>query len=428
MTLIRPVTGLRLTQDTQLQPGVYLLPGGLSIDVDNVTLDGQGARLIGGAGKGYGVTITGRKHVAIKNLHLQGYIHGIHAADCENLTITDCHCTGSAELPPNSRFLDIWKTAEEAYGGGIFLHRVIKSRIHRNDLQHQMNGLLTYQCRALDVHDNIANYCSGFGFHLNETCDSRFTDNYADFCCRYHPRSEGVGHMGADAAGFLIVNGSCRNIFRRNFARLGGDGFFLAGLTPQGEHVGCDDNLFEQNDGSYSPNIAFEGTFSRSNIYRGNRAMHCNYGFWLGFSADCVLEENQIWHNRQAGIAVENGYSMTARGNDFRRNGHGILLWSKYVAGFARPVPQNDTSRNWLIEDNTFWRNSTAVRIAANQDHGIRPLPDGVPATPPPHHHTIRRNQLQENRVGIELQGVRDSRIEANEMRDNVVNNRVNRA
>lgn len=391
---------MEVSQDTRLEPGVYVLPNGITITADNVTLDGNGATLVGANQSGYGITIRGAKNVTIQNLHLLNYYHAIHASDCQGLTIHHCHCTATAELPANTIFLDIWKTAEEAYGGGIFLHKVTAAHIHDNDLQHQMNGLLAYSCARLSVENNLANYCSGFGFYLHETSYSTFSSNYADYCCRYEPRGAGMGHMGADAAGFVIVNRSCGNTFRHNMARLSGDGFFLAGLHPSGKHVGCDNNLFEGNDGSYSPNIAFEGTFSSGNIYRRNKASNCNYGFWLGFSANCLLEGNEIAGNRRAGVAVENGHTMTVRDNDFRHNEYGVLLWSKYVAAFAQSVPQNDTSRDWLITHNRFRSNRTAVRIAADQDHGVRPMPTGVTAAPLGRH-TITHNQLQNNHTNI---------------------------
>ena len=420
--MIEPVTGLKITEDTILQPGTYLVPDGIEVMADHVVLDGNGAVLIGLEARS-GVRINGRSRVTLKNLRLQNYHHAIAATDCDNLTIANCQIRGTAEVPANTLFLDIWKTADHAYGGGIFLNHVQNSTIHDNDLQHQMNGLFAYNCQQLTVQNNNASYCSGFGFYLSETCDSHFLENYADYCCRYHPRGEGVGHMGADAASFVIVRSSCRNLFRGNMARLGGDGFFLAGLTPQREHVGCNDNIFEENDGSYSPNIAFEGTFSRGNIYRRNKANHCNYGFWLGFSAECQLEENQIFHNRQAGIAVENGYGMVVTGNDFRLNQHGILLWSKYVASFAAAVPQNDTSRDWLIEKNRCWRNHKAIRIAANQDHGIRDMPSRNPVPPPPQRHTIRGNKIIDNRLGVEMVDAIETVMAQNEWRANVEGN-----
>lgn len=403
--MVVPTDGIVITEDTVFEPGIYYLPSGITIAGDGVTLDGNGALLIGKDRTGIGVRVEGRQGVTIKNLRIREYYHGIHAADCKGLTITNCQITSTAEIGPNTIFLDIWLPAEKAYGGGILLYRVQESLIEGNDLQHQMNGLLAYSCRYLTVRHNVANYCSGFGFHLHDTSDSLYEHNYADFCCRYEPRGERYGHMGADATGFLIVYRSCRNTFRRNFARLGGDGFFLAGMTPQMEPVGCDDNLFEENDGSYSPNIAFEATFSRGNVYRNNFANYCNYGFWLGFSREFVIEDNRMLHNRQAGIAVENGVGFTVRRNTFQACGHGILLWSKYVREFAQSAPENDTSRDWLIEENVFTRCGKGVRIAANQDHGIRNLEIGEdePTAPRPHSHTIRKNEFQENRVGIEL-------------------------
>ena len=38
---------LRITTDTQLEPRPYILPGGITIDLDNITLDGNGATIMG---------------------------------------------------------------------------------------------------------------------------------------------------------------------------------------------------------------------------------------------------------------------------------------------------------------------------------------------------------------------------------------------
>jgi parallel beta-helix repeat protein len=418
--VIEPSDGLIVTEDTVFRPGVYLLREGITVAADGVTVNGNGAVLIGDGRKDRGVTVIGRKAVTIEILAIRDYHHGILAYQCADLTIVDCQVTSTAEMPANTIFLNIWKTAENAYGGGIMLWDVHFSRVEGNDLQHQMNGLLSYHCGALMVRGNNASYCSGFGFHLYETSDSLFEANYADFCCRYHPRGELTGHMGADAAGFVIVHNSCGNIFRRNNARLSGDGFFLAGLAPQGAHAGCNDNLFDSNDGSYSPNIAFEATFSKGNVYKNNRASYSNYGFWLGFSEENLLQENQIWHNRQAGVAVENGIGMTLKKNVLHQNGHGVLLWSKYVDAFAIAVPQNDTSRDWLLEGNQFVDNRKGIRIAGNQDHGVRPLPADTPTTPRPNNHTIRHNSFRSSCIGIELELVEGTVLEGNRFRENV--------
>jgi parallel beta-helix repeat protein len=405
---------MKISTNLTLKPGVYDLPAGLKITADNLILDGNGAVLVGHDRQGAGVTIQGRKNVTIRNLVVMEYFHGIQAIDCELLVIEECRAASTAEVPPNTDFLNVWLPASETYGGGFFLHRVNGGAVRDNDLTHQMNGMHLYSCQNLNIERNNASYCSGWGFHLYETSDCLFENNWADYCCRYHPRGERHGHMGADAAGFLIVSGSCRNIFRRNMARMGGDGFFLAGMNAQYQDVGCNDNLFDENDGSYSPNIAFEATFSSGNIFRGNLANACNYGFWLGFSRRNTLENNQVVSNRQAGVAVENGVDFTLRQNRFELNQHGILLWSKRLPDCELNAPENDTSRDWMIEENSFVRNTKAIRIAANQDHGIRPLREdgawGLP-TPAPHHHTIQKNRFQHNVQDFDLVGVETTNI-----------------
>ena len=412
-----------LTHSTTLEPRIYDIPDGIALAADYITLDGNGATIISSRRNRVAVTILGHRTVSIKNLNISGYVHGIHAKDCQDLTIENCRVTHTAEVPHNTVFLDIFRPPEDSYGGGILLWNVADSRIENNDLSHQMCGLLTYHCRNLTVRNNLANYCSGFGFHLYGTNHSLFEDNYADFCCRWERREaasgERLGHMGADAAGFLIVYGSSHNTFRRNFTRLGGDGFFLSGLTSHYEAMPCNDNLFEENDASWSPNIAFEATFSQGNVFRNNYADNCNYGFWLGFSSENALENNRIWRNRQAGIAAENGVGMQVRENDFRENGHGILLWSKRIPGFDAPVPENDTSRDWVIEKNRFAGNRKAIRIAANQDHGLRDYSlEGK--CPPPRNHVIYNNQITDNRVGIELVGAEKTHLDGNQMTGNV--------
>lgn len=433
INLTVPTDGMTITSDTTLAPGTYILPNGLTIAADNVTLNGNGARLIG-SGAGAGVTVKGRSGVKVKGLGISGYFHGIYAKDCKGLTLKHNTIRDTQEVPHDTIFLDIWRTPEDPYGGAIFLWNVSESRIAKNDVQHQMNGILTYFCSKLEVVENCASYNSGFGIHLYGTCDSLFEHNWADYCCRFEPRGNAItekdpdkpdfryGHMGADATGFLIIYGSCRNVFRRNLARMGGDGFFLAGLSPKGEKKGSNDNLFEENDGSLSPNIAFEATFSSGNVFRNNYADRCNYGFWLGFSWDNVIEGNRMVMNRQAGIAVENGHGFTVRKNNFQANGHGILLWSHYSPHLDEAFPEHKTTYGWTIEENTFTRNGKGIRIAKDQDHGIRDYPEEKrsPADRRPRDHRIVKNDIQDNRVGIELKEADRTHIEGNILNRNV--------
>lgn len=425
-SLVPPTSGMLIRENTRLEPGVYFLPDGILIDADGVTLDGNGATLIGDSRRGVGVNVNGHSNVTIRNLRILDFYHGIAVRNATNVTIEKNMITSTAEIEANTVFLDIWMPPEEAYGGGILLINVEGSDIQDNDFQHQMNGLMTYNCNKLQVRRNNASYNSGFGIHLNRTCDSVFEENWVEYCIRYEPRDKGkavlgvdaVGHMGADATGFLIVNSSCRNVFRRNSARMGGDGFFLAGRSPKGEDIGCNDNLFEENDASLSPNIAFEATFSRGNIFRNNWADRGNFGFWLGYSSDTILEGNRCLYNRQAAIATEHGVGFKVINNDFQSNGHGILLWTKRLKDLEEDPNCNETSRDWLIENNRFYRNDVGIAIRADRDHGIRPTEDPTKARP--EDTVIRHNDIQDNRIGIHLLGADRTTIDKNKLNKNV--------
>ncbi|HET6822328.1 MAG TPA: right-handed parallel beta-helix repeat-containing protein, partial [Anaerolineales bacterium] len=146
-----------------------------------------------------------------------------------------------------------------------------------------------------------------------------------------------------------------------------------------------------------------------------------NYGFWLGFSSDCTLTNNQIHHNRQAGIAVENGMQFKVLNNDIQNNTHGILIWTRSYE-FLRTVPNmNETSYGWLIERNKLIQNKKAIRIAANQDHGIRALHQEESSIFP-NNHIIQNNEIRDNILGIELEKTTDIQTEQNQMNNLVAN------
>jgi parallel beta-helix repeat protein len=143
----------------------------------------------------------------------------------------------------------------------------------------------------------------------------------------------------------------------------------------------------------------------------------------MGFSRHGNLENNQMIGNWQAGIAVENGIKYEVRNNVFLNNRHGILLWSKHVPEIERSVPKNTTSLDWRIEHNTFTGNYTAIRIAANQDHRIRPISvDGELGftARKPANHIICNNKFHENLPTIDQVDIIYNTINQNELIKNL--------
>ena len=274
---ITPEDGMLIDSDTTLAPGVYYLPNGVTINADHITLDGNGALLIGKKYQGHGVNINQKTGVTVKNLQVERYYHGIWVNASANVRILNNHVTATHEIAGPDVFLDVWLDRSAAYGGGIFLSGVIDSFVLDNDVQHQQNGVMLYGCNNIEAARNNASYNSGYGILLYESSSNKIDANIADFCCRiYHYNADGEKyHNGADAAALVIMCSSSGNTITRNRLRSGGDGVFLGGFHKDNVKVPCNDNVFEHNDGSNSPNIAFEATFSQRNIFRDNRAHNC---------------------------------------------------------------------------------------------------------------------------------------------------------
>ena len=61
--------------------------GGIYIGADNITLDGNGHKIIGTRTRGpYGIYLKGRKGVTIKNCDVSNFVTGVVLEDCENIT------------------------------------------------------------------------------------------------------------------------------------------------------------------------------------------------------------------------------------------------------------------------------------------------------------------------------------------------------
>ncbi len=409
-----PEDGMYINKDTILKPGVYYLPNGILIDADRVTLDGNGAVIIGKGFQGRGVSISQKTGVTVKNLHIEHYYHGIWVNASANIRVLNNRIACTSEVAGPDVFLDVWLDRNAAYGGAIFLGGVIDSFVLDNDVQHQQNGIMLYGCNTNEVTHNNASFNSGYGILLYESSLNTIHANTADFCCRiYHYEAGGEKyHIGADAAALVMMCSSSKNIITHNRLRGGGDGVFLGGFHKDNIKVPCNDNVFENNDGSNSPNIAFEATFSQRNFFRNNKADNCNYGFWLGYSSATTVTGNTIRNNRTAGIAIEQGYGNSITANQFERNREGVQLWAQAQPAFTAYFPECAESFDTIISDNAFTRHDAAVHIWTEKGMGNSTARRC-------HHFTLTKNTISDNRVGITLERVRASVIQNNRIVDN---------
>lgn len=409
-TNVIPTDGMIITEDTQLAPGIYILPRGLVIGADGVTLSGTETTLRGASQEGIGVQVAGHNGVIIRGLSLSSYHYGIRADDCQNVTIEDVTIRDTAEIRGIDTFLYLWPPIEDAYGGAILLHHVHNGIVRGCDLQHQMHGIQLYGSSGLTIERNNASFNSGWGVYLSGATDNVIQDNQLDFCNRVYRRPEdGSIRVEADAAAIVLVRSASRNKFLRNSCLCGGDGIFVAGYFHPGGITPCNDNLFEDNDCRLSPNSAIESTFSRGNVFRRNNCSRSNYGLWMGFSWENTLEHNIVEYNRFVGIAIEHGHTMALLENRIRLNGEGVRLWTR--GGAVVPFwPGWEVSYDFRLENNLIESNGT----------GFSGYTGAETITQECHDYNLRGNVFHDNRIGAYFNRVQGCRLEANTFRANI--------
>ncbi len=407
-----PVDGMVITENTKFAPGIYSLSKGLTIGADNVTIEGTGVLLVDTTHKGVALHAENRSQITVKGLATSGFYHGIRFDHCKDITIDNIRVRDTDEIEGIDDFLYLWRPIDQSYGGAILLNAVKGGIVRNCDLQHQMNGLLLYACSNLTVENINASFNSGWGIYMSASNDNLIQDNRLDFCNRVFRRPEnGSIRVEADAAGIVMVISSCRNKILRNSCLCGGDGIFVAGCTPQGERTSCDDNLFEDNDCRLSPNNAIESTFSRGNIFRRNDCSRSNYGFWMGYSWDNVVEDNHIEFNRFVGIAIEHGHGFVIRNNRILSNGEGIRLftrggttlnsWKGWEVSFDFDIENNQIEKN-----NIGFNGYTGAEIVGQNGRD----------------YTIKNNTFHDNRVGAKFFRIDDSQLTKNRFIANVEN------
>jgi parallel beta-helix repeat protein len=376
-----------ITEDTVFVPGTYYLPNGVSIGADSITLDMNGAELVGsynGTGAPtYGVTCISWDNITIKNGIVNNYYYGMRIQDGVGIEILDCDLSSNwvdpNSLAPPAPWLNINVGPnlgdKTNLGGGLFMRDVVGATVSGNTMNDQENGIDLYTVTDSIIAGNTASHNTGWGIHLNDSTGNTLSNNTADHC---HRPGDG------DSAGFLLVMASNDNDILNNSFQYSGDGFFIGNEWG----IPSNDNLIKGNNGSYAPANAFEATFSKGNIFEDNIANNSRYGFWLGYShTGTTVRNNTIHANEQAGIELEHGQHNIIEGNDiFFNGGPGIVLRTDGLVHFPPAqfpnlnLPDQAASSHYEIKDNVIRANfGMAMELTKTTDSTIlNNLFDGV--------------------------------------------------
>lgn len=397
--------GQVITNSVRIVPSERLvLPPGqpgtcLTVRGDNITVDFAGAYVRGDKDvyhnresfDGVGLLIDGCKNVTIKNANIQGFRFNIRIVNSENVHIEHCDVSFSRaiRMMQDGGLLDTFlnlrdNSAWRSYGAGVWVQNSSNCSIDNCFGTGALIGAAMVDSKSCTIYNCDFSFNGGWGVSMSHCSDCVISWNHLDFV----NRSWGGG-WGGDSAALAVANDCDRNYFVGNSMTHGGDGFFLSNrndigqidpstgfFDPQG---GSDHNVIAYNDGSWSPNNAFEGTFSEANVYIGNSSNSSGYGYWLGFSSYSKLLQNTINNNDRGGIAIEQGKGTQIEGNHMEHNaGAAIHLWQSNEKA-RKPCPSTfiDIVDNVIADSIRAYDLDGSTDVAAKDNKLVRaPAPD----------------------------------------------------
>jgi parallel beta-helix repeat protein len=348
-----------VTKDTTLEKNA-LLNAKIIIKASHVTIDGNGATLVG-PGKagdlktfvGNAIEADGCSNVTLLNIKAKGWQSGLVAQNGQGWRIEGCNFSENYHDPEFG-----WGNGNRV--GGIILTNIHRAVIRNNKANNVWNGLDLSRCDDNQVLNNDFSHCSNVCLKMETASRNHIADNNLSYGIRIKP-----GEVHArDSTSVLIESGSNDNQFFRNDIRYGGDGVFIRVLN----NWVSTGNLFVENDCSYANNNCFEA-WSPGNTYIRNKANHGSYGFWLGASDQTVLIGNEAAYNglpdgkhnapepdfAHGGIVFVNGPSShtIVEGNYCHHNGGGGIV----LRGDRGSKGQKWKAYHWVLQNNRLEHN-----------------------------------------------------------------------
>lgn len=391
--------GLKLTRSTRFRRSDQLIPEGIWVTGEGITIDFGGAILRGtpetaepDARTGTALRVQGR-NITLKNLVIRGFKVGVLARDCPGLRLENIDASDNwkqrlasglekEELTDWMSFHQNEKDEWLSFGAAFYLVGCDDFTVRKCRARRGQCGLMLTRCNRGLIAQNDFSFLSAIGLGMYRSSHNQILQNKIDWCVRGY--SHGVYNRGQDSAGILIYEQSSDNVFAYNSVTHGGDGFFLwAGQTTMDTgRGGCDDNLLFGNDFSHAPTNGIEATFSR-NQFVNNLILECWHGVWGGYSYETKIHGNVFGFNAEA-IAIEHGRDNVISDNLFHRDLTAINLWKNPTQdpNWAYVRKHETTSRDYDIVGNRFVGCSKTLLVRATEP--VREKANRTIASPEP--------------------------------------------
>lgn len=321
-------------------------------NASNIIIDGDSVYEDGQTFSGYLIKIDNSSNIVIKNfssvVHLK---YGVYATNSQNIEITNCNF--SFNKVDSGGWIDVWSGYTSALGGGAMFYNCDSIHVHNSIMKLQNDGVALYNCVHAEIDNNDFAWNTSYGIRMYYTDSSVIHDNIAHHINR--PFTD-----PSDCAALLMIV-SKENTVERNDLSYSGDGVFLGEYQ---HSTPASNNYFAYNQCSGSPHNAVEATFADGNIFKHNLCDSSEYGFWLGYSYNSIIDSNEINYNQYAGIAIERGFNNVITHNTFLVNPYGVQLWEGGIAtGY-----ETWSSHDYDISSNTFSGNTLAVSASATEN------------------------------------------------------------
>ncbi len=356
-----------VTNDLSLDSGARL-PARMIVRASHVTIDGNGATLIGPGrtgdmksleDAGAGILIEGATCVTLRDLRAHGFATGLVVRWASAVTIEECDFSDNYHNPTHG-----W--GELPARGGVLMEGVRQSVVRKNRANRVWDGIHLVDSDDNLVSENDFSECSNTCAKLWKSSRNKFLSNNLSYGIRID-RAAGEVHA-RDSTCVLIETGSDDNYWYRNDITHGGDGVFIRPLNRWVSRG----NVFVENDTSHANNNCVE-SWSPGNVFIRNKANHGSYGFWLGGSDQTVLIGNEAafngltngWHNApepgfgHGGIVIVGGPSSHTLidGNNLHDNNGAGIAFRGDVASKGRQW----RTEHWVVQRNRIVNNRFGI-------------------------------------------------------------------
>jgi len=394
---------------------------GIVVERDNIVLNGGNHPIVGGT-SGFGVDVSNKNNVTVRNMLIQGFEIGIFLKDSyqcilTNNTVTGSHAFGIA-LSSSSRERALKSMVSENIvtaniNVGIVVtgsdNRLVENRVTGNGWTGIDVGGSWVGCSASTIEMNTIDGNGGDGIRVYKSSGTIITDNF----------------LSTNYAGVLVHGSSTNNVLKRNsISQSATSNFYVVGESLSDFVNDVDPTntvngraiyyLISKRDITVPLDAGYTALVNCTHITVQNLSLTGNgQGLLLAFTTNSTIASNDITRNENAGIHLIFSSRNAFLGNHIADSSCGIYLESSSFNSIIGNSLGNltdsillDRSSNNSISGNTVTR---SLETAPGDGIVFRDSSGN----------NVSENKMENNRHGISLSRSSDNSIFENEFANN---------